>query len=428
MWAYLRRFGAFPPAARAFLGGALLIELGHAFLWTLQNLYVRSVGHGEAEAGMVLSAGTIGIVLATYPSASMYDRLGPRRSLTLSCVGAAVGIAGLACSESLWALMAFATLNGAAFSLHWVVTAPFVMSISTPESRSHLFGAEFATHSVAQTIGPLAAGYLAAFLAPDWAEAGSLRITLIIGALASLCGVLCYRRLMDRAGDPPAAKRSFFAILRRDHWHLWVRLAIPNVIIGTGAGLTIPFINLYLTDRFGMDKDGLGLVMAAAAATMTVAVLAVPYVAARFGFVRATLLSELLSIPFFVSLAFTMNVTVAVTAVILRQALMNVCHPLWRNFMMEITPDEWRASVNSLAMLAWNLGWGLSVVFGGSLIEASAGLLGADLDGYTLPILITVVIYLAAIFSEYIFFWDRRDLGKPRPPEVLSSPHEGQEN
>ena len=98
-----------------------------------------------------------------------------------------------------------------------------------------------------------------------------------------------------------------------------------------------------------------------------------------------------------------------------RQALMNVVHPLWRNFMMEITPETWRASVNSITALAWNLGWGVSVVFGGQLIERTAGLLGDDVDGYALPMLLTIALYLAAIATEAAFFWHERERGRIAP-------------
>ena len=254
-----------------------------------------------------------------------------------------------------------------------------------------------------------------------------LRGALIVGALLGLAGTLFYLRLPDTATvAPDTERRTLFGILRKDRRALWVKLAIPNCIIGIGAGLTIPFINLYLTDRFALDTDALGLVMAAAAATMTVAVLAVPAVVARWGFVRATITSELLSLPFFALLAFTTDVRVAVVAVIIRQALMNVCHPIWRNFMMEITPPLWRASVNSVTMLAWNAGWGFSVVAGGLLIEGTAGLLGTGTDGYAVPIVLTIALYLAAIGFEAWFFWGRRGLGVATTGETLSAPHEGQ--
>ena len=61
----------FPAAARRFLWGGLFLELGHAFLWALQNLYVRSLGFGEEEVGRVLMAAGVGVAIATVLAAGL---------------------------------------------------------------------------------------------------------------------------------------------------------------------------------------------------------------------------------------------------------------------------------------------------------------------------------------------------------------------
>ena len=206
------------------------------------------------------------------------------------------------------------------------------------------------------------------------------------------------------------------AILKPRNWHLWVRISAPHMLVGAGAGLSIPFINLYFTERFAMPTAWLGPIMAASAATMTIGAVFAPRIVARVGLVKATILTELLSIPFFVVLAFSYSLPFAVGAFVLRGALMNLSHPLWRNLMMEITPREWRPAVNGVSMLSWSLGWALSTHWGGQLIDTSAGWLGTDIDGYALPMLITIGAYLSAILLEAIFFWNVRHVGRLRGP------------
>ncbi len=412
---------SFSPEARHFLSGALLLELGHAFLWALQNLYVRSIGFSESDAGTLLSAGALGVVLTTIPAAALYDRLGPRRSLTLAAAGAAISLLGLANSESFVWLVIFAVLQGTSFTLHRVVAAPFIVKASRSGQRTQLFGAEFATHTIASTFGLAIAGLLAGSL-QDGAipETEALRWTLCLGGLCSAFSVLAYRRLPDDPGTSAAAgehgkRHGTFAILAPRHWHLWWKLSLPHLIVGLGAGLTIPFINYYFTDRFGLAKEHLGLVMAASQVTMTVGVLATPAMVLRLGLLKATVLTEALSLPFFLILAMTASFPVALVAFVLRSALMNLSHPLWRNLMMEITPAQWRAAVNGVSMLAWNLGWGLSNHWGGELIERSAGWIGT-FDGFALPMFITLSLYILAITLETMFFWDKRHIGLA--PEV----------
>lgn len=403
--------------ARSFLLGAILLELGHAFLWVLQNLYVRSVGFGDAEAGQVLAAGGLGVVLSTIPAATLYDRIGARRSLALSSIGAALSLVGIAFSESLPSLLLFSACQGASFTLHRVVSAPFLVTASRPAERTSLFGAEMATHSIASMVGLSVAGLIAgAMESGGLPETSALRYTLLLGGAATLGALPFYLRLRAEAPlDEEAlgkARRRMFAVLAPAHWGLWWRLALPHTIVGLGAGLTIPFINLYFTDRFQLPKGELGFVMGTSQLTMTVGVLAIPWTVRRLGLLKSTILSEVLSLPFFLILAFTMDFRLAMIAFVFRSALMNLSHPMWRNLMMEITPREWRAAVNGVSMLAWHLGWAVSNQLGGKLIESSAGWVGEGSDGYVMPMLITTALYLVAIALEAVFFWNVRHLGR----------------
>ncbi|HZL99981.1 MAG TPA: MFS transporter [Planctomycetota bacterium] len=402
------RFRSFPVAARAFLGGAALLEIGHAFQYALQNLYVLAVGHDVATAGSLNMASAVAVVLTTLPSAWLYERLGPRRSLGLACLLNAVAIVGLACSRELLPLLLWSALTGAAYTLHRVVAAPLLVAVSQPHERTHLFQFEFAVHTLMQTLGLAGAGLLAGGLEGGaLTEIPALRAALVTGAVLSLSGLIPYRRLPARVATADGWRSAWevLQILRPSRWHLWARLALPHALVGLGAGLSIPFMNLYFTQRFGLDKAAMGIVMAAASATMTIGALVTPRVVSRVGLVRATILTEALSIPFFLLMALSISLPVAVAAYVLRSALMNLSQPLWRNLMMDITPLEWRAAVNGAVMLCWNTGWALSNHWGGRLIDASAGWLGEGYDGYALPMLLTIGTSLLAIAPEARCFW-----------------------
>ncbi len=415
----VRRYRSFSASARAFLAGAALIELGHAFQYALQNFYVLSLGFTVADAGLVNAAAAVAVVLATIPSAWLYEHLGPRRSLGLACGLNAVAIAGMALATGMLPLLLWSALSGAAYALHKVVAAPYLVSASEGPDRTHLFQADFAVHAVTMTIGLLVSCLVAGSLEGRLqGETMAVRAALIAGAALSLLALLPYRGLPARAADAGDALRSplqTLAILRPRHWHLWVRVSVPHFLVGTGAGLSIPFINLYFTHRFELPKATLGLVMAAASATMVLGALATPRVVARLGLVRATILTEAFSIPFFLLLALTTSLPLAIAAYVLRSALMNLSQPLWRNLMMEITPVAWRPAVNGVSMLCWNLGWALSNQWGGELIDHSRGWLGAGFDGYALPMLLTIATYLLAIALEARFFWSVRHIGRVGP-------------
>ena len=65
-----------------------------------------------------------------------------------------------------------------------------------------------------------------------------------------------------------------------------------------------------------------------------------------------------------------------------------------------------------MTMLGWNLGWGMANWLGGALIEATSGLLGPSVDGYAVPMMITMGLYILAIVLEARFFWPHREIGR----------------
>jgi predicted MFS family arabinose efflux permease len=131
--------------------------------------------------------------------------------------------------------------------------------------------------------------------------------------------------------------------------------------------------------------------------------LAGPIAARKIGLISTVVMTELLSIPFFLVLALTQSLSAAVFAFWMRGALMNMNHPLQTNFAMEVVSADQQAVTNSLRMLVWNLSWMISTQVGGWIIERR---------GFTLPMLTTIALYLIASVVTYAFWRDRRALGR----------------
>src|SRR5262249_8428986 len=200
-----------------------------------------------------------------------YARLGPRRSLSLACALNVTAVAGLAVSSHLVPLLLWSALSGAAYTLHIVVAAPFLVSVAAPRERTALLHTDFAIGTVMATGGQLLSCVLAGALEVGTTQTAALRIALLAGAAISLLALVAYRGVPQRAAVRDATRRApreLLAVLRREHWPLWMPLALPHFLIGIGAGFSIPFINLYFTSRFGLGKPALGLVLGAASATM----------------------------------------------------------------------------------------------------------------------------------------------------------------
>ncbi|MCK6479030.1 MAG: MFS transporter [Planctomycetes bacterium] len=395
----LRAARGFRPDTRRFLAGMFLMGLGRGAMDVHLNLYLRSRGLDEAAIGRILSAGSAGVVAVSLPAALLADRIRAGRLFLLSAAGFALGLGLLVLAPPEPLLLSAIHFGvGALFTVHWVAEGPFFLQSEGPGSRTELFGIAHALETVATILTAWGTGALAEALAARLgSESDGLRWALAAAGGASLLALLPYARI--RA--PPAAgpRRGWREYVVPRQAGLVLRLTLPAFLVGCGAGLTIPFLNLYFRDRFGVGPRGIGGLFSVSQLLMVGGFLAGPILARRFGHVRAIVATELLSLPFFLLLAVTDRLEVAAGAFWMRAALMNMNHPVAAAFAMESVDEDQRAVLNSVRSFAWNLSWMVTAALGGWIIK--------ETGGYAASMFATIGLYLAAAGSFWWWFRGR---------------------
>jgi len=172
-----------------------------------------------------------------------------------------------------------------------------------------------------------------------------------------------------------------------------VPVAANAFLIGSGAGLVIPFMNLYFATRFRCSSAQIGMFFAIAYVMTAVATAMGPGLARRFGKLRTATAMELLSLPFLVTLGAERRLEVAVVAFWLRATLMQSGTPLINTLVMESLPAGLRARASSLINTVWNGGWAVSATLSGFIIQRF---------GYAVPFYITAVLYATAAIGLYV--------------------------
>jgi MFS family permease len=145
------------------------------------------------------------------------------------------------------------------------------------------------------------------------------------------------------------------------------RLLFPSLLVSLGAGLLIPFMNLFFRNRFGLDDNYIGQLIGFGSLGMGIAFLAAPVLADRWGKARAVVITQGLSIPFMILLGFVPNLTVAFIAYFIRMALMNLSSPIYQTMVMEEVEDDARGMAASLYSMIWNFGRALSPIISGPI-------------------------------------------------------------
>jgi hypothetical protein len=231
-------------------------------------------------------------------------------------------------------------------------------------------------------------------------------IMMFIIALSSLSIFLV---LFIKEAKPRSKSSSFLhniKVLRSDYdWLLIFRVLVPNILIAVGAGLTIPFVNLFFNSVFGMDSGKFSLIGAFTAGLVFLSTLAVPFIRRRFGFRVAVLIPQWTAIFFLVLLAFSQMVSafswavyIAIGAYILRQPLMNMAGPVTSELGMKYVGTRNQELISALSSSIWSASWFISAKIFQILRQL-------DLD-YYLIFLITSVLYAIGVMFYHLLIND----------------------
>jgi MFS family permease len=400
---YLQKVAGFSPASRAFLIALFFQFTGQTTLWVLRNLYLKKAGFDEEFIGTALAASSAGAALSILLLAREMDRRRLKGFMLADSLLISIGLAGVALIPEPVPILILSVVTGLGMGISQMCMPLFFVRHSSDEERAYLFGVGQALHplaGLAMTLG-IKGGALA------WGETlEATRHMMLIGSAMPLAAFFALLRIRESPPEPPAPAEAPEPPL---DWNLGLKFAATELAIGIGSGLTIPFINLYFYNRFSVEPGDVSLFYAAAEAIMFVGFLSTPLFAIRYGAVRTIVLFQIGSIPFFLLMAFTTSLPLAVAAFLARQAMMNMVQPVSDHFLMEAADPRQRARINGLKQMCRRGSWVIAPAASGYLIARA----GFVVDGFTTVMLITIGLYLASAAMYWGFFRSHRTVRAP---------------
>ncbi|HAQ62504.1 TPA: hypothetical protein DCR49_11010 [Candidatus Delongbacteria bacterium] len=378
-----------------FLIGNFFAGFGFTGFSLLFNLYLKESGKGEGTIGHVLSVGTYATVLMIFPAAYLVKRISIRPVMLIVPVAMSFGYGIAIQAQSMQMIMAGIAISGFAGAFSSVIGGPLLMQSSGELERTHLFSINHAIALLSGITGNLVAGSLPDLMIKmDIHPASGYKYAIFVHLVIALVSLYFYSKIkvkhISLTGDSEDETRTHFKL--KTPKKLLAYLAIPPMMVGLGAGMTIPFLNLYFRTRFHLDANNIGMLFALAQLFTIGGALMAPMLARRFGMVMSVILSQIISLPFLFILGISYFLPLAITAFLIRNALMNMSAPISSNFSMEsVHPDD-RSVTSGLLSLAWLFTWGITANIGGYLIENF---------GYELPFAFTMVFY---ILSSYLYY------------------------
>ena len=393
---YIDHVKLFSRNTRLYLIGSFLMGINFTVFNLLLNLYLKEFGFAEGDIGLVLSSRAIGMAVMAIPAAILLSRVRLKPVLLVTSFLFAVFSMFITTFHELTLLMAFSLLSGTAFCFYRVGAAPFYMRNSTPKERTHVFSLSFGMVLLSGMAGSIGSGKLVTIIADYTGDIVlGYQYTIYLGIVIGLISLVPFFMIKSAKPSREENKILFSWQQLKSRGAFYFKVSFSNFLVGLGAGLIIPFLNLYFHDRFDLSPDLIGLYYFVVQFSMLAGSLSGPVLAKRWGLVRTVVVTQLASIPFMLTLSYTYLLPLAFVAFVLRGGLMNLGVPIVTNLGMELAEKREQGLVNALLMVAWTSAWMVSAALGGSLIEKY---------GYTFTMNITVFLYVVSSFTFYIFF------------------------
>jgi MFS family permease len=425
---YLYKTRQFARNAKLVLFYSAVSGLAFGVFRFLFNFYVLSLGQGYDEAfiGTLQTAASFATIAMALPAAYLADRFSQKKVMIITGLLSGFSFLGLVLFPAKIFLIAFRMIAGVSMSVRQVAMAPFLMSNTSEEERQWVFSFNFGLMTISSFFGNLLGGLLPTWLGGlfNAAATDTLSYQLSLGSMM-LVTVLSIGPLALIRMQPLDHERKIDLpwVQLWEHGRVLSKYLIPQLIIGLGAGMMMPFMNIYFRKVYQKPDPPIALLFAIGGLAMAIAQFLGPPLADKYGKIRAVIITQALSVPFLLTLGVGAWVVttglqnpsswflIAGLAYIFRLALMNLSNPVYQTFVLERVPESTQALTMSLNSLSFQFGWFVMPQVSGWL-QVSLGGMGF------VPIFFTVAFfYIGAIVVEWSFFSRKR----PMPVRAVAS-------
>ncbi len=405
---------AFRPNARLYLVYAIIAGVAMGIFRLLFNFYVLSLGFDEKLLGNLASTGNLTALILALPMGYLADYLGRKTSLVISSILMCLAIGMMAFFPATAMLYAMNILSGAAQSLAAVTMSPFLMENSGERERTYLFSFGSGIQMVSASVGNWIGGYLPSWMAAarnvgavsSQAYAGSVMVVAFTLALGVLPLVLIKMPRLDHENRTVFAPLSYAS----KHPKQLTQLVLPILITFIGAGLIMPFMNVFFRVQYQQTDQVIGMLFAWGSLAMGLGLIIAPPLAERYGKIQIVVITQGLSIPFLVMLGFSPIFWASGLAYYIRVALMNMSGPIYQTYVMEKVEPSSRAMVASLVNMSSNFGYAFSPTISGILQVRY---------GFGPPFIGTILLYAISVFLYWYFWWRKSEPRVLAPAELV---------
>jgi MFS family permease len=367
---YHSQFQHLSSNVKIFLAGNAIQGLGLSIYGLLFNLYLKELGYGESSIGGLISTTSLGISMMAIPAAFILEKFHVKHLVMTGMVLSSIFyfIQILNTTES--ALFTFGLLASMFQALFNISVSPFYLRNSTPQVRVYLFTLNSALNMLSHLVGYLIGGYLPEVVRHF--NPGMDSVFIYRTSIALALGVVFFSNLMFmriRRVPIPKIKKSIMEGLREKDWNILSKLIIPKLCFAFGGGLIVPFMNIYLKERFDFSTKMIGISYALLQVFIFSGIFITPLLIKRTTHLRFIMGTAMLSIPFMIAMGVAGSVPLVLSCFFMRGMLMNMSSPITSMFEMEHVREQECVFASAVILFFYHLVYTSSTRLGGYLIE-----------------------------------------------------------
>lgn len=370
---YLEAVRRFSRNAKLFLTYSLLAELGSGIWTVLFNLYLLRAGFPITFIGAFWLVNMLSHGAAALPAGVIADRFGRRRAFFIATAIALVAQGSLLFTGDPTLILVLAGVAGLGEAFHGVTGAPFMMENSEARERPHLFSLNSAFLQVSRFAGNVSGGLLpllwAGLVGLPAVEPQAARWALVTGLPLTAIALVPLAFMRERPLELVGGFKELVTLRNVVNVGVIARFTALGLMIGTGFGLTIRFFNVFFEEAHHASDSQIGTILGLGAIASAASVLLSPVLAQHWGKARSIFITQTLSVPFLLALAFIPSLTAVTTVFLVRSALYAIGQPLRNQLSMEFVTGQERGTTAGFTHTAFDLGGGLGAGLAGLLIS-----------------------------------------------------------
>ncbi|MBL4649902.1 MAG: MFS transporter [Aureispira sp.] len=398
----LNDFAKVPAHILYLLGAVFFIQLIDASLFILFNFHLKKMDYTDSEIAHLISYKYAAVVLFAFPLGLLIKG---RKLVQFFRIASVV-------TPTLMLLVLFALEYGHTTLVYVLVflfgmgaicisvtAMPFIILNTPKEQHSEAVTLYFQVFSATAFVSGML-NYILNSIAPDFFTEGV--VLKIFGVLGFTSAWFVSKIKVEENISNRVPIRTFM------HAYDWKKIGIaifPTILIATGAGLTIPFINLFFLGIHGIESKAFSLFGSLSFVLVTISMLFVPAIRRRWGYnliVNGFQILAVFALFIMASTEWYANwewaATIAVVAFLIRQPLMQVASPAITEMTMYYVGERNQEMMGALNASVWSGAWFFSsVIF---------GVLRAWEVSYVNIFMMTVVLYG---ISTVVYYWLIKD-------------------